>query len=408
MKKLLVVTYLLLGYIALYAQSDTAFRDTIFKRTNPAPTGATGQDAVYDRPFITMERSRTAVGGYVEGNTNYFSEDGVSEGFSMELRRFNIFLYSSIHSRIKFLSELEFEHGTEEIALETAMLDIELHPAFNFRGGIILPQIGLVNANHDSPKWEFIERPLSSTEIIPTTLSEVGFGFHGKLYAGSNIVAYDAYIVNGLQDGVILNSAGRTHLESGKSPERFGEDNNGTPMYNAKISFVNRKMGELGVSWYGGVYNRFRKEGAIIDDRRWLSLFAVDLSTRIKKLQLQGEAAAVRIDVPGSISDIYGSKQWGGFIDIIYPVMQRKMLMFEKAVVNVSLRAERADYNIGTFTATQAHIGDEVTAIAAGLSVRPIAGTVIRANYRYHWITDILGNPPARLGGIQVGIASYF
>ena len=69
-------------------------------------------DPIYDRPFIT-DFGNTAVGGYVEGNTNYFSEDGISEGFSMELRRFNIFLYSSIGSRISFFSELEFEHGTE-------------------------------------------------------------------------------------------------------------------------------------------------------------------------------------------------------------------------------------------------------------------------------------------------------
>lgn len=408
MKKIIIVIYLLSQSFMLLAQRDSTSRDMLFKRTNPAPDEPINQDAIYDRPFITMGESRTAVGGYVEGNTNYFSEDGVSEGFSMELRRFNIFLYSSIHSRIRFLSELEFEHGTEEIALETAMLDFELHPAFNFRGGIILPQIGMVNANHDSPKWEFVERPLSSTEIIPTTLSEVGFGFHGKLYAGNNIISYDAYLVNGLQDGVILNPVGRTHLESGKNLERFAEDNNGTPMYNAKISFSNRKVGELGLSWYGGIYNRFRNEGVRIDEIRSLSLFAADFNTQVGKLQLQGEAAAVSIDIPESISEIYGDRQWGGFIDLIYPIIKRKILVFEKAIVNASLRAERADYNIGTFTLTDTRIGDEVTALAAGLSLRPVAGTIIRANYRYHWIYDILGNPSARLGGIQVGIASYF
>ena len=41
------------------------------------------EDPIYDRPFITsFGGGHTAVGGYVEGNTNYFSEDGVSEGFS--------------------------------------------------------------------------------------------------------------------------------------------------------------------------------------------------------------------------------------------------------------------------------------------------------------------------------------
>ena len=169
----LTSAFLLVTAINVNAQSDTdAKKDT-------SRLELVNQDAIYNRPFIKMDKLRTAVGGYMEANTNYFAEDGVSEGFSMELRRFNIFLYSTIHERIKFLSELEFEHGTEEIALETALIDVEINTALNFRAGILLPQIGLVNANHDSPKWDFVDRPLSSTTLIPSTLSEVGFGFHG-------------------------------------------------------------------------------------------------------------------------------------------------------------------------------------------------------------------------------------
>src|SRR5687768_14361600 len=109
-KRFILPVIFLFFTLVLSAQTDSA---------------KTSQDAIYNRPFIAIGKTNTSVGGYVEGNTNYFSEDGVTEGFSMELRRFNIFLYSNIHSRIKFISELEFEHGTEEIALETALLDFE-------------------------------------------------------------------------------------------------------------------------------------------------------------------------------------------------------------------------------------------------------------------------------------------
>ena len=103
------------------------------------------QDAAYNRPFI-QSAGATSVGGYLEGNTNYFSEDGVSEGFSMELRRFNLFLYSAISPRVKFLSELEFEHGTEEIKLETAQVDFQINTGLVVRGGILLVPIGGVLA----------------------------------------------------------------------------------------------------------------------------------------------------------------------------------------------------------------------------------------------------------------------
>ena len=72
-----------------------------------APDSTLAQDGIYDRPFIGSV-SATSIGGYVEGNTNYFVEDGVSDGFSMELRRFNVFLFAQISQRVRFLSELEF------------------------------------------------------------------------------------------------------------------------------------------------------------------------------------------------------------------------------------------------------------------------------------------------------------
>lgn len=85
------------------------------------------QNAIFDRPFIENTSAKTALGGYLEAYSNYFIEDGIGEGLSFEMRRFNIFLYSSISERIKLLSELEFEHGTEEIALETALLDFRIN-----------------------------------------------------------------------------------------------------------------------------------------------------------------------------------------------------------------------------------------------------------------------------------------
>ena len=403
-----IVLLCILSLVVL-GQQDTS-KGGIFSRATVLDTsGVTNQDAVYNRPFIGIGKSKTAVGGYLEANTNYFAEDGVTEGFSMEMRRFNIFLYSAISSRIKFLSELEFEHGTEEIELETALLDFEFNTALNFRGGILLPQIGLFNANHDSPRWEIIDRPLSSTQIIPSTLSEIGFGLYGKFFPGNNIVSYDVYVVNGLQENIILNEEGKTFIPSGKSDETFGEDNNGLPMYNARVAFINRKIGEFGVSYYGGVYNKFRLEGEEVEERRNLTLIAFDFTTKILKATIQGEYVKASIDVPDNIVEIYGESQTGGFVEVIYPFMERKIFGYEKARVNATVRYESVDYNKGgTFAITGGDIGDEIRGFAFGVGFRPTETSVFRVNYRYHWITDILGNPPGLLGGIQFGFASYF
>ncbi|MEQ8331351.1 MAG: hypothetical protein RH859_12905 [Longimicrobiales bacterium] len=365
------------------------------------------QEGVYDRPFITG-LGATSVGGYLEGNTNWFQEDGVGEGFSMELRRFNLFLFSAISPRVRFLAELEFEHGTEEIALETALVDLRVRPSLVLRAGILLPPIGYLNQNHDSPRWDFIERPLVTTEIIPSTLSEVGGGVYGKVPVGGGVVSYDVYLTNGLGDGVVENGAGRTHIPAGKREEQFAEDNNGSPAVSARLAVRRPGLGEVGASWYGGTYNTFRLEGVEVDDRRRVDLFALDAGASLGPVEVRGEAAWARIDVPPGLAELFGERQWGGHLDLVVPVWRPRLPGYADATVSAGFRVEHVDFNTGTFTSTGGPIGDQVSAVVPGVAFRPTEETVFRLNYRYSWHTDFVGNAAARSAGWQLGFATYF
>ena len=72
------------------------------------------------------------------------------------------------------------------------------------------------------------------------------------------------------------------------------------------------------------------------------------------------------------------------------------------------MRYEELDYNVGTFASTGTEIGHELISMVVGISFRPTDGTVFRANYRHHLITDVLGNAPAVMGGFQVNFVTYF
>ena len=384
--------------------------DLTLKAQN-ADSSYTNLEAIFNRPFIYEAQggaSSASIGGYVEGNTNYFVTDGISDGYGMELRRFNIFLFASVHERIKFISELEFEHGTEEIALETALLDFEIHPAFVFRMGILLPPIGYFNQNHDSPKWEFIERPLVSTNIIPSTLSEVGMGFYGKIPVGQHKLTYELYLTNGLQDGIITNTDNRSLLAAGKSEEMFAEDNNGVPAFSSRVAFKVANFGEFGLSGYSGLYNEFKIEGETVDDKRRVNLAAIDFNFQLAKLQLIGESAIVAIDVPNAYGQQFGNQQIGTHLDMIYPILRRDMFGWNNVTLNLINRLEYVDYNRDTFEATGSRIYDEIYAIVPGMSLRFSKNTLLRLNYRRHWERDFLGNPVSKTAGIQFGFASYF
>lgn len=408
MKHSILQLFFLLTSLTSIAQNDTSK-----VKRNPTDTSKMqlNMDAVYNRPFLQYGKMPVAIGGYAEANTHYSVTDGVTDGLSFQMRRMTLFVSSSIHRKIKFLSEIEFEDGTKEINIEFAALDIQLHHLLNFRGGIIMNPIGAFNQNHDGPRWEFIDRPISSTQLLPSTFSNVGFGIYGKTYKPNFVWAYELYLTNGFNDNIIGNDQNKTYLPATKLDQnRFEESYNGMPLTSAKTSVRVKKIGEIGISYMGGVYNKFEADGLILDEKRRADVLAIDFNTTIPKINtvITTEFAWTFINVNDTYTQQYGNKQHGGFIDIVQPIIKKKMFGFEKASFNAALRAEYVDWNVGAFKETGGKIADEVVTIVPAISFRTSSQTVLRLNYRYEWQKDLLGNPAARTATIQFGISSYF
>lgn len=406
---ILLMAILFINTKVSYAQTDsTKFLTRVLPDSLKLPLN---MDAAYNRPFLSAGKLPIAIGGYLEANTQYTQTDGVSDGFSFQARRFTLFFSSTIAHKIKFLSELEFEDGNKEINIEFAAMDIEFHQLVNMRGGIIMNPIGAFNQNHDGPRWDFVDRPLVSTTIIPSTLSNAGFGLHGKYFYKRWILGYEAYLTNGFNDDIISNTDNRTSLAASKSDRnRFEESNSGQPMFTGKIAVRNRKIGEFGISYLTGIYNKWKVDDLVLDKKRSASIVAFDYSTSLFKnrLNITGEIAHVLVDVPETYSQQFGSKQFGTYVDVIATVLQRAMLGWKNAKLNLGLRVEYADYNLGTFNETGRNIADDVWAFVPSVAFRPVATTVLRFNYRYQLQQDILGNPAAKTGIIQFGFSTYF
>jgi len=368
-------------------------------------------DAAYNRPFLTVNKMPVALGGYLEANSIYSSEDGVSEGLSFQARRLTMFMSASITKRVKFLSEMEFEDGTKEIGIEFAAMDVAFHPALNFRGGIVMNPIGAFNQNHDGPKWEFIERPDVAVNMLSATWSNAGFGLYGKTYKGNWVFGYETYLTNGFDNSIIDNEENKTFLPASKENEdRFEENNSGRALVTGKVAIKNRKIGEIGFSYMGGIYNKFESDGVVLDVKRRLDVFAIDMNTTIKKTgtYIVGEAVWIMVDVPSTYTQQYGNKQQGAFLDIVQPVLKRKMFDWDDAVLNIAARLDYVDWNIGKFNETKTEIGDELISITPAISFRPSTQTVFRVNYRYQWQKDILNNPSSRTASWLFGYSTYF
>lgn len=404
---LFLLTFIFYSCTAI-AQIDPA----LLRRTAKDTSGLLlNMDAVYNRPFLQLGKLPVALGGYAEANYQYLQKDGITEGHQFQMRRLTLFVSSSISKRIKFLSEIEFEDGTKEINIEFASIDFEFAPLLNMRGGIVMNPIGAFNQNHDGPKWEFIDRPVSATQMLPATWSNVGFGLFGKKYSKDWVYAYEAYLTNGFDDKIIDNAENKTFLPASKENKaRFEESFNGSPLFTGKVAVRNRKIGEVGLSYMGGIYNKYEGEGLVLDKKRKVNVYAIDFNTTLPKINtcITAEWAWVNVDVPETYTEQFGRKQQGGFIDFVQPVIKRPLFGFEKSVINASLRLEYVDWNKGKFKSTGDNISDELFSIVSSISWRPTAQTVIRLNYRYNLQKDILGNPPAKLAGFQFGVSTYF
>jgi nitrite reductase/ring-hydroxylating ferredoxin subunit len=211
---------------AFAQQRDTVRADT----TRPFVRGG-----VYDKPYQTRLLGRTAIGGYAEAHARYERVDGLIEDSGFELKRFNLFTSTRVSDFVRIAAEVEIEEAGEEIKLEYAAIDVRIHQLLTVRGGMLLSPLGRFNLAHDSPLNEFTDRPLVSTEVLGVALSEPGFGVLGQAPVGrQGRLTWEAYMTNGFDDGLIVNSPEGTRIPLGRGNI---EDQNSSPALVGRLAW---------------------------------------------------------------------------------------------------------------------------------------------------------------------------
>ena len=351
------------------APRDTTVRDTTVRDTIDRPFVRGG---VYDKPYLTRLGGRTTIGGYAEAHARWERVDGRQDEAGFEAKRFNIFTNTRVSDFVRIGAELEFEEGGREIKLEYAAIDVRVHPSLTLRGGMLLSPLGKFNLSHDSPLNEFTDRPLVSTDILGVALSEPGFGAFGQFgLAGTGRITYELYATNGFHDGLITDSEDGTRIALGRG--NF-EDNNGSPAIVGRLAVSPSQAYEVGVSAHHGAYNVSTAEGTRIDNRRDLTILAVDADVSVLGVQLSGEAARASIDIPGGLSGVYASRQHGVYVEAV-----RSFGRGWVATMPSSSFAAKTRFDYVDFDANQR--GGTTGQISLGVNFRPTQDTVLKLDY---------------------------
>ena len=351
-----------------------------------------------DRPYLFDLAGRLAIGGYAEGHFRFVRTDGITEEQTFLAKRFNLFFNSQISEFVRFGAELEVEEGGEEILLEFMTVDLAIHRALNLRGGMILVPLGRFNLAHDSPRNPFTDRPLVSTDLVGVALSDPGFGFFGLLpLDGPGRITYEVYAVNGFDEGILEEDPAGTRIPGGRG--NF-EDNNNSLSVVGRLAWSPRQGIEIGASGHTGAYNVYTADGLEVDERRDLTIWALDAEADLGPVELAGEAALASIDVPAGLGPLFADEQRGIYVDAVFPFWKGKIETMPSSYFSAKARIDYVDFDSDLN-------GDDELRVSWGLNFHPTSDTAFKLDL-FRTRTHDRFNNPADEFGVLFSAATYF
>ena len=189
------------------------------------------------------------IGGYGEVHYNQPLNATIRNNGSLDVHRMILFLGYNFNSRTRFISEFEFEH-VSEVYVEQAFLQHRVNNFINFRAGLLLIPMGIINEYHEPTTFNGVERPLIDSKIAPTTWREIGLGFSGNILPAS--LKYQLYVVNGFNGykAGVATLNGNNGLRNGR--QKGAESYISSPNFTGKVEYYGIRNLNIGLSAYVG------------------------------------------------------------------------------------------------------------------------------------------------------------
>lgn len=320
-----------------------------------------------------------SIGGYGEALYQSFDDKTDSADF---LRAILYFGYK-YNEKWVLNTEIEIEHA-DEVYLEFGYLDYLHDPAFNFRAGMLLVPVGLVNELHEPNVFLSATRPTVENKIIPTTWRENGLGFFGDI----GPVSYKTYLVNGLNGEAF----GPDGLRGGrqKGSKAKAED----LAWVARVDYSPTPGVLLGGSFYTG------SSGQDLDVSLDTTLYEGHLDWKWKGLDLRALAVKAEVDDTAELSriiaredlaegevlgadstlDAVGEEMFGWYVQVGYDLLS----LVDSGEKSLSPYIRYEEYNTqdkvpAGFSASGKY---DVEILTTGINFKPLDEVVFKAEYQ--------------------------
>lgn len=198
--------------------------------------------------LLSKNDEKVTIGGYAQIDYNQAIDAETYNNGKLDVHRMVLLFGYNFSDKTQFVTELELEHVTE-VYVEQAWINHRISNGLNFRGGLMLVPMGLINEYHEPPTFNGVERPNVDKYIVPTTWREIGAGING--YFSSAGISYQAYLLNGFNgyDGSTKLS-GKSGLRSGR--QKGAESYISSPNLSLKANWNAISGLKIGASGYFG------------------------------------------------------------------------------------------------------------------------------------------------------------
>ena len=311
------------------------------------------------------------------------SETGVGGAPATRLDFLRAILYAGyrFNDRILFNSEVEYEHGGRQVAIEFAYLDYLVNKHLTIRGGMVLLPLGLTNEFHEPTVFIGTKRPETERRILPSTWHENGVGVLGNL----GLLNFRAYVVNGMNAAGFASSGIRGGRQGGA--EATAED----------FAFAGRVDATPipGVFAGIGLYRGNSGQGAVVG-----SGTSVDVGTTIAEAHGQAQIrgfdvralfAQASIDDAGALNVALGTRRnqpiaermRGGYLQMGYNVLSQ---MPTTLSLLPFVRIEQVDTQSRVPAGFTRDLSRDGRFTTFGVELKPIANVVVKTDYQ--WATN--------------------
>jgi hypothetical protein len=287
--------------------------------------------------MLTSDR-KLNIGGYAQIDYNQPFATGTKYQGKLDVHRLVLLFGYRFTNKLSFVTEIEIEH-VSEVYVEQAFINYAFNTYVNFRGGLVLIPMGIINEYHEPPTFNGVERPLIDKYIAPSTWREIGAGVTGNIPEVS--LRYQAYLVNGFKSYKDGNSYldGKNGLRKGR--QKAAESLIVFPNFAGRVEYYGVLGLNIGLSGYYGktqstMYHGLERNdsiGAMLADSSavGVAMVGVDVRYNRKGFGVRGQFYYTSLDNTGQYNyftasedtpNNLGSSMYGYYIEFAYNLFQ--------------------------------------------------------------------------------------